>query len=98
MHADAAGVPVIVGECADAPLLGAAIVAAAASGVHPTIDAAAERMVRVARRVEPNAAAAAQVRDAVFIRPSPRSGYFRVAPRRRTGARRCFHLAFTARR
>ena len=70
MHADATGVAVEVGECADAPLLGGAILAAAlalhADAPDP-VAAATAAMVRPARRIEPDAAAAAAY-DALYRR------------------------------
>ncbi|KAL1524918.1 hypothetical protein AB1Y20_019796 [Prymnesium parvum] len=60
MHADVAGVPVQVGKCADAPLLGGAILAAAAAGIHADIRTATEAMVHAALRLEPRADVAAQ--------------------------------------
>ena len=70
MHADATGVAVEVGECADAPLLGGAILASAlalhADAPDP-VAAATAAVVRPARRVEPDAAAAAAY-DALYHR------------------------------
>jgi ribulokinase len=54
IHADVSGVPLTVTEVADAPALGSAILAAVAAGHFATIEEAADAMVRVARRVEPN--------------------------------------------
>lgn len=58
MHADACGRAVVIGESAEAPLLGCAVLASALAGVHLSISAAVEAMVRPARRIEPDAKAA----------------------------------------
>jgi len=55
MHADVSGRPVIVCENTDAPLLGCAILASFGVGVHPSVDKAVESMVRIEKRIEPNA-------------------------------------------
>lgn len=67
MHSDTTGLPVVVGECADAPLLGGAILAASLRGsLHgshssehyssrASVEAATARMVHPARRIEPHA-------------------------------------------
>mmetsp|Transcript_27076 Transcript_27076/g.80035 ORF Transcript_27076/g.80035 Transcript_27076/m.80035 type:complete len:715 (-) Transcript_27076:54-2198(-) len=53
MHADVTGRTVVMRECADAPLLGCAILAAVCAGVHNTVEGACEEMVRTVRRIEP---------------------------------------------
>ncbi|KAJ1479535.1 Ribulose-phosphate 3 epimerase family-domain-containing protein, partial [Baffinella frigidus] len=55
MHADATGLPVAVCACPDGPLLGSAILAAAAAGLHGgDVLAAVKAMVRVEKRIQPN--------------------------------------------
>ncbi|MGD8256864.1 MAG: FGGY-family carbohydrate kinase, partial [Desulfobacterales bacterium] len=53
IHSDVSGVPIQVPEVQDAPLLGSAILAAVASELYPSIDAAADKMVRIKDRIEP---------------------------------------------
>ncbi len=57
IHADVSGRPLTVTTVADAPALGAAILAATAAGQFGSIEEAAGAMVRVARRIEPDARA-----------------------------------------
>lgn len=57
IHADVAGVPLILTRVADAPTLGSAMLAAVAAGCFPDIAAAARAMVAVERRIEPDPAA-----------------------------------------
>lgn len=54
MHADATGRDVVITENADAPLLGCAILASVAAGVHDNVEEAANRMVRVKTVVKPD--------------------------------------------
>jgi len=54
MHADVTGLPVVVCENGDAPLLGCAVLASVGIGIHETVDQAVNKMVRQERRVEPN--------------------------------------------
>jgi ribulose-phosphate 3-epimerase len=54
MHADITGLPVIVCENGDAPLLGCAILASVGVGIHEDVESAVKSMVRRARRVEPD--------------------------------------------
>jgi len=54
MHADVTGLPVIVCENEDAPLLGCAILASVGVGIHKDVEGAVKAMVRQAKRVEPN--------------------------------------------
>ena len=56
MKADITGRPLVTMECAEAASLGAAILAGKAVGMYGDIAEACGRMVRVARRFEPNAA------------------------------------------
>ncbi len=56
IHADTAGLPVVVPATPAAPSLGAAILAATGAGLFPSIDAGIAAMVRPGRRVEPDAA------------------------------------------
>ncbi|CAB9501180.1 expressed unknown protein (Partial), partial [Seminavis robusta] len=54
MHADITGLPVVVCENGDAPLLGCAILASIGVGIHEDVDTAVKAMVRQSRRVVPN--------------------------------------------
>lgn len=54
IHADVAGVPLIVTQVPEAPLLGSAVLASVGAGLDPDIPSAADRMVRVDRRIEPD--------------------------------------------
>ncbi len=56
IHADTAGLPVVVPEVADAPSVGAAILAAHGAGHFASIDDGITAMVRTGRRIEPIAA------------------------------------------
>ena len=56
IKADATGFPVAVPEVFETALLGSAILAATGVGAYPDVAAAIERMVRVARRLEPDPA------------------------------------------
>ncbi len=56
IHADTAGLPVVVPDAIDAPLLGAAILAFTGLGAFASISEAISAMVRPGRRVEPRAA------------------------------------------
>lgn len=66
MHADATGLPVLVGQTNEAPLLGGAVLGIAHAEYGGDVRAAVEAMVRVARRVEPRPAEAAQY-DALYL-------------------------------
>ncbi len=67
VHADTAGLPVVVPEVAEAPSLGAAVLAAHGAGHHPSIDAGIAAMVRPGRRIEPIPANVARY-DAIYRR------------------------------
>ena len=54
MHADVTGLPVVVCENGDAPLLGCAILASVGVGIHKDVAGAVKAMVRQARRVDPD--------------------------------------------
>jgi ribulokinase len=54
IHADTSGLPVVVPEVAEAPSLGAAVLAAHGAGHYPSIDDGIAAMVRPGRRVEPD--------------------------------------------
>lgn len=54
IHADVSGVPLIVTRVPDAPLLGSAVLASVGAGLDQDIPSAADRMVRVDRRIEPD--------------------------------------------
>jgi len=85
MHADACGRAVVVGESAEAPLLGCAVLASALAGVHGSVAAATDAMVRPAFTVEPGPDAAAL--DEVYRRVY-RHGAKTLAPlSHRTAAR-----------
>jgi len=55
MHADVTNKTVVLCENIDAPLLGCAILASVVAGVHENVQDAVANMVRVSRRVKPNA-------------------------------------------
>jgi sugar (pentulose or hexulose) kinase len=55
LHADVAGLPVEVVEQDEPGAFGAAILAGVGAGVHADVSTAAARLVRVARRYEPDA-------------------------------------------
>ena len=57
IHADVANVPIILPEVTDGPCLGAAILGAVAAGAYADTQVAADQMVRIASRIEPNLAA-----------------------------------------
>lgn len=65
MHADATGLEVVVNECAEAPLLGAACLAAVGAGHFASVHEAVAAMVRPAQRIKPDMGRAAQY-DALF--------------------------------
>ncbi len=56
IHADTSGLPVVVPEVAEAPSLGAAVLAAHGAGHFASIDEGIAAMVRPGRRIEPIAA------------------------------------------
>lgn len=56
IHADVSNVPISLTAVADGPALGSAILGAVAAGLYPDMQAAAARMVKVTRRIEPNPA------------------------------------------
>lgn len=60
MHADVTGLPVVVCENGDAPLLGCAILASVGVGIHKDVEGAVNAMVRQARRVDPDKDVASQ--------------------------------------
>ena len=53
MHSDITGLPVTVGECDNAPLIGSAILAAVGSGIYKTVEEAVKAMVRPTKRIFP---------------------------------------------
>jgi len=57
IHADVANLPLTLTEVTDAPLLGCAVLASVGSGLNPDVRAAVDRMVKVARVVEPDPSA-----------------------------------------
>jgi xylulokinase len=59
IKADVTGLPVVA-VASDATSLGVALVAGAAVGLHPSLEEAAKRCVRVRRRYEPNVALASR--------------------------------------
>ena len=63
IHADTAGLPVVVPEVAEAPALGAAVLAAHGAGHYASIDEGIAAMVRPGRRIEPIAANVARYDD-----------------------------------
>jgi xylulokinase len=56
IRADVLGRPIDRVECVDAGVVGAAVLAGVAAGVFPSIEEAADRMVRLERTFEPNLA------------------------------------------
>ena len=56
IHADATGVPILIPEEQEAPLLGSAVLAAVGAGWYDSIQEAVSQMVRVSRRVDPDPA------------------------------------------
>jgi ribulose kinase len=54
IHADTAGLPVVVPEVAEAPSLGSAVLAAHGAGHYASIDDGIAAMVRPGRRIEPD--------------------------------------------
>jgi FGGY-family pentulose kinase len=70
LYADAAGCNVVVPDTEDAVLLGTAMVAATAAGLHPDLPAAAAGMARPGRSRAPDPAAVARFERAwqVFLR------------------------------
>lgn len=63
IHADTAGLPVVVPDAADAPLVGAAILAFTGIGAFASIPEGIAAMVRPGRRVEPRPAERALYED-----------------------------------
>ncbi len=63
IHADTSGLPVRVPASAEAPALGAAILAAFGTGHFPSIEAGSAAMVKPGRRIEPRADVAARYRE-----------------------------------
>jgi FGGY-family pentulose kinase len=57
IHADVSNVPLVLTAVPDAPALGSAILGAVAAGLFPDVQSAAERMVHVCARIEPDLAA-----------------------------------------
>jgi ribulose kinase len=54
IHADVSNVPIVLTQVPDAPTLGSAILGAVAAGLFPDVASAAEQMVHVYARIEPN--------------------------------------------
>jgi sugar (pentulose or hexulose) kinase len=52
--ADVSGVPVTLTEVGDAPVLGAAILAATGAGIHPSVQNAAAAMVHETETLQPD--------------------------------------------
>ena len=57
IHADVSNLPLTLTAFGDAPLLGCAILASVGAGLDPDVQTAVDRMVKVARVVEPDEAA-----------------------------------------
>ncbi len=57
IHADVSNLPITLTQVPDAPALGSAILAAVGAGLYPDMQTAANAMVHVTRRIEPNAEA-----------------------------------------
>jgi len=56
IHADVSNVPIVLTAVPDAPALGSAILGAVAAGLFPSVQSAAEQMVHVRARIEPDPA------------------------------------------
>lgn len=56
MHADATGTPLRIPAVGEATALGAAIAAAVGAGIYPSLEAAADRMVRIVEEIVPDPA------------------------------------------
>ncbi|MCG6878469.1 MAG: xylulose kinase [Deltaproteobacteria bacterium] len=54
IHADVSNIPINIPRVQDAPLLGSAILATVAAGLYPSVKEAAENMVHVSDRIEPD--------------------------------------------
>jgi FGGY-family pentulose kinase len=54
IHADVSNVPIQFTKVTEAPVLGAAMLAAVGAGVYPDVQAAASNMVQIERTIEPN--------------------------------------------
>ena len=54
IHADLSNVPITFTAVSDGAALGSAILGAAAAGLYPDVQTAADGMVRVKSRIEPN--------------------------------------------
>ncbi len=67
IHADTSGLPVVVPEVAEAPSLGAAVLAAHGAGHFASIDDGIRAMVRPGRRIEPDPARVARY-EAIYQR------------------------------
>jgi FGGY-family pentulose kinase len=56
LHADVSNVPIAFTRVSEAPVLGAAMIAAVGAGIHADLPAAAKAMVHVERTIEPDPA------------------------------------------
>jgi sugar (pentulose or hexulose) kinase len=54
LHADVSNVPISFTRVSEAPVLGAAMIAAVGAGIHADLPAAAEAMVHTERTIEPD--------------------------------------------
>ncbi|MCL4298230.1 MAG: xylulose kinase [Anaerolineae bacterium] len=54
IHADVSNVPITLTRVPDGPALGSAILGAVAAGLYPDVQTAADKMVQVLSRIEPN--------------------------------------------
>jgi ribulokinase len=54
IHADVSNVPIMTTAVADGPTLGSAILGAVAAGLYPDVPTAADNMVHITGRIEPN--------------------------------------------
>jgi ribulokinase len=54
IHADVSNVPITLTAVPDGPALGSAILGAVAAGLYPDLQTAADKMVQVRSRIEPN--------------------------------------------
>lgn len=84
IHADVSGIPLTLTEVSDAPALGSAILAAVAAGQYPSIPEAADAMVTVTRRIEPDMKRHEEYKSlfAAYERAYPALGHILGTPKR----------------
>jgi sugar (pentulose or hexulose) kinase len=67
MHADATGTKLRVPEVGEASAFGAAIAAAVGAGFYPSLETAADAMVRITAEIEPDPARHALYQDQLNV-------------------------------